>query len=166
MSAGTGREVDLPGRLIEALSEWKARTPRSKSNHPVFVSRSGRRQMVTNVDHRLKTAIRHANEQLVKDGIEPISERVIPHALRRTYASLRAALRDDLVYIAEQLRHTGPSFHLPRYQTAAKRRERLSGRYLDAFAEALDWAKLGKIGTEADVGRAEGLRNDGRISLT
>jgi len=103
MSAGTGREVDLPGGLIEALSEWKARTPRSKSNHPVFVSRSGRRQMVTNVDHGLKTAIRHANEQLVKDGIEPISERVTPHALRRTYASLRAALRDDPVYIAEQL---------------------------------------------------------------
>ena len=36
--AGTGREVDLSGGLIEALSEWKARTPRSRHNHPVFVS--------------------------------------------------------------------------------------------------------------------------------
>lgn len=163
--AGTGREVDLPGGLIEALSEWKARTPRSRPSHPVFVSRSGRRQTVTNVDHRLKTAIRHANEQLTRDGIEAISERVTPHSLRRTYASLRAALRDDPVYIAEQLGHTDPAFTFRVYQKAAKRRERLSGRYLEAFDEALDWAKLGKIGSDGVLGHAEGLRDDGRIPL-
>lgn len=86
---------------------------------------------MTNVVHRLKTAIRHANAQLAKSGIEPISERVTPHSLRRTYASLRAALRDDPVYIAEQLGHTDPAFTFRVYQKAAKRRERLSGRYLE-----------------------------------
>src|SRR5436189_1043799 len=40
----------LPGGLIEALSEWKARTRRARPTHPVFVTRSGRRQTVTNVD--------------------------------------------------------------------------------------------------------------------
>ncbi|HEY7151497.1 MAG TPA: hypothetical protein VH391_07435 [Solirubrobacterales bacterium] len=42
--------------------------------------------------------------------------RQVPHALRRTYASLRAALRDDPVYIAEQLGHTDPSFTFRVYQ--------------------------------------------------
>jgi hypothetical protein len=32
----------------------------------------------------------------------------------------------------------------------AKRRERLSGRYLEAFDEALDWAKLGRIGVSGE----------------
>jgi len=106
--AGRGREVDLPGGLIEALTEWKAAS-RPARGSAVFVTRTGRRQSVTNVDHRLKTAIKAANEQLTELGIEPIGERVSPHSLRRTYASLRAALRDDPVYIAEQLGHTDPA---------------------------------------------------------
>jgi integrase len=39
--------------------------------------------------------------------------------LRRTYASLRAALRDDPVYIAEQLGHQDPAFTFRVYQKAA-----------------------------------------------
>jgi integrase len=89
-AAGEYREVDLPGGLIEALSEWKARTPCREQDDPAFVSRSRRRQTVTNADHRLKTAIRAANRELTEAGIEPIGEKVSPHSLRRTYASLRA----------------------------------------------------------------------------
>jgi hypothetical protein len=44
----------------------------------VFVTRSGRRQTVTNVDHRTKAAIRAAIVKLDELGIEPISERVSP----------------------------------------------------------------------------------------
>ena len=142
--AGAGyREVDVPGGLIDALAEWKARTPCPEPDDPVFVSRNGRRQTVTNVDHRLKTAIKAANKRLAQSGIDPISERVSPHSLRRTYASLRAALRDDPVYIAEQLGHTDPAFTFRVYQKAAKRRERLSGEYLAAFDRACQWALLG-----------------------
>jgi integrase len=155
--AGTDREVDLPGGLVEALSEWRARTPRSAAGDPVFVSRSGRRQTDTNVDHRLKTAIKAANERLCELDIEPISERVSPHSLRRTYASLRAALRDDPVYIAEQLGHTDPAFTFRVYQKAAKRRERLTGAYLEAFDQALEWAGNGQGTLEvAPAGAAGG----------
>ena len=145
-AAGAFREVDLPGGLIEALGEWKVRTPKAEPGLPVFVSRNGRRQTVTNVDHRLKTAIKNANEQLEEAGIEPIGSNVSPHSLRRTYASLRAALRDDPVYIAEQLGHTDPAFTFRVYQKAAKRRDRLSGQYLEAFEAALEWAEMGRIG--------------------
>ncbi len=114
-----------------------------KPDDPVFVSRLGRRQTVTNVDHRLKGAIKAANRQLAEVGIEPISDRVSPHSLRRTYASMRAALRDDPVYITEQGGWTDPAFVFRVYQKAAKRRERLTGAYLEAFDRALDWAAMG-----------------------
>jgi hypothetical protein len=81
---------------------------------------------------------------LADAGIEPISERVTPHSLRRTYASLRAALRDDPVYIVEQLGHRDARFTVRVYQRAAKRRERLSGEHLAAFDRALEWAGNGQ----------------------
>jgi integrase len=141
--AGTGREVDLRSGLIEALSEWKAYTGRSAPRDPVFVTRTGRRQTVTNVDHRIKTAIRAANRRLAEFGIEPISERVTPHSLRRAYASLRAAAGDHPVYIAEQLGHEDPGVSFRVYQRAVKRRDRLTGAYLDHFDRALEWALMG-----------------------
>ena len=141
--AGTYREVDLPGGLIEALSEWKAYKRTAGPDDPVFVTRTGTRQTVTNVDHRLKTAIKAANKRLAGLGIEPISDRVSPHSLRRTYASLRAVAGDQPVYIAEQLGHEDPGFTFRVYQRAVKRRDRLSGNYAKAFDRALDWAAMG-----------------------
>ncbi len=73
------------------------------------------------------------------------------HSLRRTYASLRAALRDDPIYIAEQMGHKDARFTFSVYQRAAKRREKLSGRYLEAFDAALDWARMGTKGDSGDV---------------
>ena len=157
--AGTGREVDLPGGLIEALSEWKVVTPRPEPDDPVLVTRTGTRQTVTNVDHRIKTAIKEANVELERAGIETISDRVTPHSLRRAYASVRAALGDHPVYIAEQLGHSDFGFTFRVYQRAVKRRERLSGAYAEAFDRALEWALIGTgavtepLTTESDVDR-------------
>jgi integrase len=161
--AGTYREVDLPRGLIEALSEWKVRSPRAEPGDPVFVGRARKRrgergirhhrQTVTNVDHRIKGAITAANLALADVGIEPISDRVTPHSLRRTYASLRAAAGDHPVYIAEQLGHTDPGFTFRVYQRAVKRRERLNDAYLAAFDQALEWAEMGRIESKSPVAR-------------
>ncbi len=122
--AGSYREVDMPGGLVDELAEWKLRGEpelarwralHGEEEQPVFLSTHAgrvRRQSAANVARRLKTAIKHANVRLVKLEIEPISERVTPHSLRRTFASLRAAAGDDPVYIAEQLGHTDPRFTL------------------------------------------------------
>jgi integrase len=80
--------------------------------------------------------------QLEELGIAPISGRVTPHSLRRTYASLRAACGDDPVYIAEQLGHTDARFTLAVYTKAVKRRVKLSGEYLAEYERALAWAAL------------------------
>ncbi len=63
---------------------------------------------------------------------------------------MQAALRDDPVYIAEQLGHRDSSFTFSRYQRAAKRREKLTGDSLAAYDRALDWGALdwARMGTE------------------
>jgi integrase len=103
------------------------------------------RQTPDNVGRRLKTAIKRANRALAEAGVAPISERVSPHSLRRTYASVRAACGDDPVYIAEQLGHEDPTFTIRVYARAAKRRERLSDEYRRHFDQALEWAEMGRI---------------------
>lgn len=169
--AGSFREVDLPGGLVDELGEWRMRgssmlaewqIEHPGEGEPVFLSAHAgciRRQSAANVARRLKTAIRHANRELEKLGIEPISERVTPHSLRRTFASLRAAAGDDPVYIAEQLGHTDPRFTLTVYTKAVKRRAKLSGAYLAEYEKALAWAALptaerALMGTEGTAGTA------------
>ncbi len=114
-------------------------------------SRNGKRNRQTpdDVGGRLKTAVRRANAALEEAGIEPISERVSPHSLRRTYASLRSAVRDHPAYIAEQLGHEDPTFTIRVYAKAAKRRERLSDHYRESFDRALEWAAMGSGGFPA-----------------
>ncbi len=96
-----------------------------------------------NIRHGLSyTAIKRANERLEQLGIERISQRVTPHSLRRTYASIRAAGGDDPVCIAEQLGHADIRVTTRYYTKAVKRRAKLSGKYLEEFDRALEWATL------------------------
>lgn len=157
-AAGAGREVDLPTGLSEELATWRARSPRTRPSDPVFISRErdGQRSRQTprNVQARLRTAVKAANGKLKDQGIAPIGN-VTPHSLRRTYASLRAALRDDPIFIAEQMGHRDARFTFRVYQRAAKRRQKLTDRYLEAFDAALVWAQLG---TEGESKQDEAIR--------
>ena len=62
------RTVDLPGGLVDELSEWKARSPKTGPSDRVFVTRSYKGehspQTKDNVGRRLKPTIRRANQQL------------------------------------------------------------------------------------------------------
>jgi integrase len=149
------RQVDVPLALREELSAHKARAQRSAPEDPVFPNRNGGRQTVSNVERRLKTVIRRANRRLAQLGIEPIEETVTPHSMRRLYASLRFALRDDPVYVADQMGHEDGAFSMRVYARAVKRRERLRGTALSEFDRALEWAEMGRIAPEADEERSE-----------
>jgi integrase len=135
------RQVDLPQALRAELVAHKARTRRTDG--PIFPNRNGQRQSVSNVERRMKTAIRRANVRLDKLGIRLIDEVATPHSLRRLYASLRFVLGDDPVYVAAQLGHTEPGFSMKVYASAVRRRERLIGAALREFDAALDWAAMG-----------------------
>jgi integrase len=136
------RQVDLPDALRRELAAYKLRTLYSNEG-PMFRNRKGKRQSVSNVERRLKTAIRRANKRLEEIGLRPIDEAVTPHSLRRLYASLRFALGDDPVYVANQLGHTEPGFSMKVYASAVRRRERLIGVALREFDAALEWAAMG-----------------------
>jgi integrase len=143
------RHVDMPLGVVEELTEWGARRPAYQGpGDPVFVTNPSNgepaRQTRRNVEAQLKKAIKRANERLAEVGIEPIAERVTPHSLRRTYASMRAAAGDDPVYIAEQLGHADMALTFRVYQKAVKRRVRLSGHHLSEFDRALEWAEMGR----------------------
>jgi integrase len=140
--AGSWREVDLSSGVVETLTEWRAHRP-AGAGDPLFATRRGRRPPVEGVAQRLKGAIRGANKRLAELGIEPISERVTPHSLRRTYASVRFALGDDPVYVAEQMGHADAGrLAANLYAKAVKRRAKLSGAYLAEYERALAWAAL------------------------
>jgi integrase len=158
------REVDLPLALREELGDYKARSEAIGASDPVFANREGRRQTVSNVERRLKTAVRGANERLAKLGIEAISDAVTPHSLRRLYSSLRFALRDDLVYVAEQMGHEDGAFSMRVYARAVRRCERLTGAALREFDRALQWAEMGRIEPAEGPQMPEPLRTE-RVDL-
>ena len=73
--------------------------------------------------------------------------------MRRLYASLRFALRDDPVYVADQMGHEDGAFSMRVYARPVKRRERLRGTTLSEFDRALEWAEMGRDGQNR-AGRA------------
>lgn len=156
------RVVDVPDALRGELAEHKARIHRREG--PLFLNRNGKRQGVSNVERRFKTAIRRANVHLADLGIRPIDEAATPHSLRRLYASLRFALGDDPVYVAAQLGHTEPGFSMRVYASAVRRRERLVGAALREFDAALDWAAVGS--GESFSADSEPDASDGRTPGT
>ena len=74
-----------------------------------------------------------------------------PHGLRRTFASLRCGVGDDVAYTASQLGHEDPVFSLRVYTHAVKRKERLQGHEREQFELALEWAQWARMGTNAVV---------------
>lgn len=163
---GSYRELDLPGGVVDELGDWIIRSEpmrrRYEAEHPgerpLFLTEHGgkvRRQTEANVDRRLKTCIKRANKRLKKLGIEEISLEVTPHSLRRTYASVRAVLKDDMRYTSDQLGHKDIRFTMNVYTKATKRPAKLKGVYLVEFKRTLAWAMLPNTDPEvlAGIGR-------------
>jgi integrase len=88
-------------------------------------------------------AVKRANKKLRELCIEPIPENLGPHGLRRTFASLRHAVGDDIAYTSEQLGHEDARFTLGVYTHATKRCHRLSQAELAEFNRAIEWAQMG-----------------------
>lgn len=93
------RVVDILAPLRDALLELKTRRP-AEREALVFATRAGRQENASNVRTRiLGKAVEAANKALVKAGEEPISERLTPHGLRHSFASLLVALGEDPSYV-------------------------------------------------------------------
>jgi len=141
-SAGV-RTVDLTAALHEELTNWWHETTYAQPDAFVVPTPTGRPSNPSNLRRDvLRPAIAKANEVLARDGIAPI-DAITFHSLRRTYASLRCACRDDVAYTSSQLGHEDARFTLKVYTQATKRRERLSGAHLREYDRAIHWAQMG-----------------------
>jgi integrase len=96
----------------------------------VFGTSKGGKDSPSNVRRRvLAAAAVKANEQLAREDAGELPDRLTPHSLRRTFASLLLALGRDPRVVMGQLGHTDPNFTMRVYAREMARedgdRERL-----------------------------------------
>jgi integrase len=145
------RVVDLTPSLRDELAVWLDKSEFKKPGDLVFPTQKGKPDNRNNVRKRLLVkAIEAANPKLVELGIEPIGA-VSPHGLRRTFASLRCVVGDDVAYTAAQLGHEDAVFSLKTYTHAVKRRDRLTDHELEQFERAIEWAQWARMGTNGEI---------------
>jgi integrase len=136
------RVVNLLPILRDELGAYRARLDTTPDGL-VFGTTTGERQTPTNVRRRiLARSIEGANRQLTKTDAGTLPERLTPHSLRRTFASLLFAIGEAPPYVMAQLGHTTPSLTLAIYARQMDRRDGEPER-LKALVEGRQWAPLG-----------------------
>jgi integrase len=131
------REVELLPALREELAEHKAGSRDARPDALVFATIGGTPQPATNVRRRvLGKAVEKADARLAAEGATPLPERLTPHSLRRTYASLLFALGRTAPEVMEQLGHADPKLTL-RVYARAMRRDKGESERLRALAGVL-----------------------------
>jgi integrase len=159
------RVIDLTPAVLAELEFLLGRVP-DEPTALLFSTRSGRKDTRQNARRILDKAVEKANVQLVEKGIEPIPK-VGLHGLRRTYASLRCTLGDDVAYTAAQLGHVDAGFTLRTYTQAVRRRQRLTETERHEFDRAVEWARMGtNDGEGADVVSLDVARRSEKPSVS
>jgi integrase len=137
------RTVDVLPVLRDELIAWKARAPRTGPGEFVFATSAGRRPSKDNLRGRvIAPAIDRASRTLEQEGFAPLPDRLTPHGLRHTFASLLIALGKDPRYVMSQIGHTDPAFTLRLYTHDMHREEGERDR-LRALVNGTDWAPTG-----------------------
>jgi integrase len=121
------RDLELTAFLLDELRGHLAGVPaRLREGHgpalPVFPTSTGGHHSDSNVRNRLLAgAVRRANEKRAADGEMLLPEKVTPHTLRRTFASLALAAGRDPRWVMAQLGHTDARFTLNVYAQVMQR---------------------------------------------
>jgi len=115
--------VNILPVLRDELGAYRARLD-ALPDALVFGTAIGIRLTTTNVRRRvLAKAVEKANKQLVENEVEPLPERLTPHSLRRTFASLLFAIGETPPYVMAQMGHTTPNLTLAIYARCMDRRD-------------------------------------------
>jgi integrase len=154
-AAGTDRHLDLTAFLLDELRGHLAGLPpdlRARAMRlPLFPSRTGGHLNASNIRNRLLAeTVRRANEKRSAEGRMLLPDRVTPHTLRRTFASLCFFAGRDLRFVMGQLGHDDPRMTLAVYAQAMKRQR---------IDEALVWSLM-RFPNEPEQhprGRARGI---------
>lgn len=116
------REIGLQPILRALLGAHWERTDAFAPDTLVFSTRTGRRRSKDNIRGRiLAPAIARANESLEARSGVPLPDRLSPHKLRHTFASILVACGEDPASVMCQLGHTYPAFTLGVYAHLMRR---------------------------------------------
>lgn len=149
------RQVALEDDLVRLLREHRVASKWSREDDFVFPGRDRKKPRERNsVRTRvLYPAIKRANEVLASNGRPLIADGVTFHALRRTYAALRAELGEHPAITAAQMGHVDPRMTLRVYTDVTGMRP--TTRMAGLLADGADWAQMG-----TNRARAEFVQKD------
>lgn len=112
LDAGT-RRVGIRAVLGDELRAVRARNQHASPEALVFPSRGGRPQDAHNFRARVFVpVVARANANRVDRGLAPLPERITPHSLRRTFATVLCALGEEMGAVMDELGHTDPGVAL------------------------------------------------------
>jgi integrase len=115
------RRVKIRGALRPLLSAMHA-DHLQDSDGFVFATRTGRRPSRENIRSRvLLASVERANGNLAKDRLPPLPQKLTPHSLRRTFASILYALGEDPGVVMDEMGHTDPALSLRVYRQSMRR---------------------------------------------
>jgi integrase len=142
------RRVKLRGALRDELLAVRARRSQAAAEAYVFSTLRGGRPSPNNLRSRvLKVAIESANKNLAKRSLAPLPERITPHSLRRTFASVLYALGEDPGIVMDEMGHTNPGLALRVYRQSMRRGEDEKTQ-LRALIEGGEVADIGRRASE------------------
>ena len=134
------REVDMLPLLREILTEYKAASPRTGPDDPVFVTSTGKPRSRHNLRQDVvEPVVARANQVCEERGLQPLPLGITPHKLRHTFASILVAIGKDPTYVMQQLGHTDPAFTLRVYAHVMRRSDE-ERQGLKALVEGRVWA--------------------------
>jgi integrase len=120
-----------------------------------FPTRTGQRMSADNFRSRvLAAAVKRANANLAAEGKPPLPERITPHSLRRTFASVLSAIGEDPGIVMDEMGHTDPALALRVYRQSMRRGEDEKTR-LRALIEGSQLAVIGSRASETTIGTLE-----------
>jgi integrase len=141
------RQIDLLPVLRDELAAYKARAPSTEPDGYVFATAAGTQPKQANIRRRVfDQALELANEKVVEAGDVPLPERLTPHKLRHTFASILVASGVDPGVVMDQLGHADPGFTLRVYRHGM-RRDPTARERLRALVGAVEWAPTGTNGS-------------------
>lgn len=117
------RDVELSAFLER---EWRDHLANLRSptgpRVPVFPTRTGGRQNASNIRNRLLAeSVRRANARRAEKGAMLLPDRVTPHTLRRTFATLALTAGRDPRWVMAQIGHSDARFTLSVYAQVLQR---------------------------------------------
>jgi integrase len=148
------RRVKLRGAVRDELLAVRSRRPGAPDDL-VFPTGLGGEQSPENFRRRvLGPAVKRASERLVERGLQPLPDRLTPHSLRRTFASVLYALGEDPGVVMDEMGHTDPGLALRVYRQTMRRGDD-EKQQLRALVEGRELAVIGIRGDEAATSPVE-----------